>query len=362
MIESNLSKFFLSTAPEEMLCEIITFLPFRELIHMFMLSKKYCQLFMNSELLFHKLCIVFCKQYEVPLDDIDDQRKKVLNLMTDTTDRNHSTSSSSSIDSDHYSPRIYFQVLQRLIRAHGYRWDTEFPYYQQSDYSKIYKCDETTLSVLEQPLHGDFITIKARKLLMPGHFYTWQYKLEKYLPDETSNSFKVMVGVESLYFFPFGSQHSGDVIGWQASSKGCALITGPKQIVRSACAAFTHTHQQNLVNLSQNFQQGDSIIVEFDFRVPSEMKDEHAEEQRLYERYQYSQQQARQLGKIRFSLLWKSTQREEKNLIHLTPWLDYGDPRFAPYVPACSVNDYQSISIGPNYQFYNSKQLLHDLE
>lgn len=39
------------------------------------------------------------------------------------------------------------------------------------------------------------------------------------------------------------------------------------------------------------------------------------------------------------------------SLVPLTPWLEFGDARFAPYVPACSVNEGQSLTIRPNYYY-----------
>ncbi|KAG2378360.1 hypothetical protein C9374_008503 [Naegleria lovaniensis] len=375
MIEANtnyeaLATFF-RTAPEEMLCEIISFIPFRDMIHMFLLSKHYYELLINSEVLFHKLCLVFCKINDIPLSVIDHQMKLLLKNDEFNNNKNHNNQNNiTNLESniEHQSIRNYLQVLKRIIRMHGYSWDTEFTYYQNSTkYSTVYTCDERTLCVLEKPSHGDFVTVKARKLLIPGHVYSWRFDLESYKPEQVSNGFKVMLGVESLDFFPFGEQSSGDVIAWQSASKGCALILGPKEVIRSACSDKTDATLKLQTMKSDEyteFQTGDSIIVEFDFRVKI-VTDPQAEAFRekyrkklnttcRLEKYFSGKQtitsgdDAR--GKIRFSLLRKNHFDGDKPKIHrLTEWLEFGESRFAPYVPACSVNKHQSISIHPNF-------------
>ncbi|KAF0974708.1 hypothetical protein FDP41_006182 [Naegleria fowleri] len=329
---------------------------------MFLLSKHYYELFMNSEVLFHKLCLVFCKVNDIPLQVIDHQMKLLLN---EGDDRSASILQCSSDTShphnrDHLS-RKYLQVFKCLIRNHGYSWDTEYSYYKAEKYSNIYTCNERTLCVLEKPLHGEFITVKARKLLNPGHFYSWRYDLELYNPTEVSNSFKIMLGVESLDFFPFNSQTSGDVVGWQSNSKGCALIIGAKEVIRSACAS-TKDSILHLPSCPKTFKTGDSIIVEFDFRV-KDVKDQEVEAYRETKRSKYffsriTSKNKVQFGKIRFYLLLRNEELESSSLHHemmqqelhpLTDWLEFGDPRFAPYVPACSLNKMQSVSILPRY-------------
>ena len=156
----------------------------------------------------------------------------------------------------------------QLISCFGYRWDTDYQYYKVAN---KFELTSNTLKTIERPSHGEFYTVKSVRLLKPGRYYKWKIKLDNYHPEIVSNSIKIMIGIESLNFFPFNDQRSGDVIGWQSESKGIALITGTKEIIHSVLSD-KHTY----CKLEHNFETGDIIQIEFDLtNVPNVIPLQH---------------------------------------------------------------------------------------
>ncbi|EFC49267.1 hypothetical protein NAEGRDRAFT_62800 [Naegleria gruberi] len=296
----------LSTVPSEMLYEIFANLPFVELLNIFTLNREIYNLLMESEYFFEKLCRIYCK-----LNDItESEYGKAVESVKERKDFKN----------------LYFSVMRELISCFGYKWDTEYQYYKVAN---KFELTSNTFKTIEKPSHGDFYTVKSVRLLKPGRYYKWKIKLDNYHPGIVSNSFKIMIGIESLNFFPFNDQHSGDVIGWQSESKGIALITGTKEIIHAGCGDKHKTFK-----VEQNFETGDIIQIEFDLtNVPNVIPLQHTTE-----RYSDIEDDVKYMGSVRFSLIRDKTTQE------LRPWYPFGDVRFAPFVPAVSVNSGQTIS------------------
>ena len=303
------------------------FLDWREICHMLILSKSLHKDFIHNELIYSKLCDRFCRNEEIPLGIVSDYLKQV----------------------DEREVNKYWVILKRLCNDHGYVWDVDYDYcYNQKGKDAYQIIDKKMLQVKDKPGHGEFVTLKSKKLLEAGKFYRWQFKIDHYDPN-IDNSFRIMVGFESVNFFPFKKQSSGDVIGWQGKSKGCALIVGTGEIVRSACGNHFEkpTKKENILP----FKNDDVIICELNLtqRDPNEARRGIYGNSTIAPLSCTSDLQGRKYndmpstsetsGKCRFILVRNGEKTE------LCDWIEAADMRFAPYAPAVSVNRNQTITL-----------------
>ncbi|KAL9647729.1 hypothetical protein ABK040_015217 [Willaertia magna] len=160
----------------------------------------------------------------------------------------------------------YKNTLQYLIENYlNYTFNTSIPFYDQNLYNDIYSIsnDNKTLTVVKEPKHGEFITICSKKEFKKGNLYKTIFKLNEYNPKRTKNFFKVMIGVESKYFFPWNNQSGNDVISWNTLSYGAAFIIGSQQIITKPNGQVPYL-LSNGVGYSYEFKSGDCIVMEVD--------------------------------------------------------------------------------------------------
>ncbi|KAL9652873.1 hypothetical protein ABK040_010905 [Willaertia magna] len=225
-------------------------------------------------------------------------------------------------------------------------------YNQFNDNSLLYY---SLFTSIHKPNHGDFITLRSTKDLLPGNSYRFLFKLDKYDPKATGNGFKIMVGVESKYFFPWNKQTSGDVIAWQNASFGAAFIVAPFQSLVDPIAPKSYkiidnnneSSNTNEVDEQASLKSGDCVIVDLDLTDgwnKEKLKEVQKIEKMVIEKVEncnknkekYSKDNS---AKIKFSFL-----DGESGILKCGNWLKFGNCGLT-YVPAISINEGQVVSI-----------------
>ncbi|KAL9656038.1 hypothetical protein ABK040_007657 [Willaertia magna] len=311
-----------TTLPTELFIDIITFLPLNDIISILLLSKEYYKQFNNHSLLFYSLCHVICKNYSISLDEIDNEMNELQN---------------------------YKQCFANLFEKYiNYKFDTSEPYYNKTEYyNKYYTLTnyDKTIQILDKPEHGEFITIHATKELKKGNRYKIIFKLDNYDPDKISNTFKVMVGVESKYFFPWHNQSSSDVIGWNKYDLGISFIVAEQ---KQLSKPYSPQHYElSNCSLQYQFKSGDCIVMEVDLtKIKKSSRNRDIEQQELsckelyYYSYNTKDKYIDYSALIRFSVIDCSS----RDLKHVGEWISFGNSHVT-YVPAVSINYGQTVSI-----------------
>ncbi|KAL9655441.1 hypothetical protein ABK040_016854 [Willaertia magna] len=312
--------------PSELFVDILSFLPLKDIISIFLISKQYYNQFNNNSLLFYTLCKNICKIHKISAE-IDKIQQK----------------NEEGID--------YKKSLQNLIENYlSYQFNTNINYYNEKDYNECYTISNNnhTLSVLAKPKHGEFITLCSNKEFKKGNLYKTIFKLNEYNPNAISNNFKIMVGVESKYFFPWTDQSSGDVIAWQSSSYGAAFIVGQLKQLTQAYSPIDY--KLNGIDYNYLFKSGDCIVMEVDLTKfkdlnkdlnnDQKMEEELNELNEMEEIYEYKNGIERdKSAKIRFSVFDCHLKK-----LNVGEWIEFGNSQIT-YVPSVSVNMGQTISI-----------------
>ncbi|KAL9643062.1 hypothetical protein ABK040_003863 [Willaertia magna] len=303
---------FINNLPTELFIDIITFLPLSDIISILILSKDYYKQFNNHSLLFYSLCNIICKNYYIPLNEINNEMDKLKDYK-----------------------KCFLNLFEQYVNL---KFDISVPYYK--NYQKIF----------EQPVHSDFITIYATKELKKGNKYKIIFKLNDYNPNKTMNTFKIMVGLESKYFFPWCHQSSLDVIGWEEHDLGLAFIVGQQMQLSKPYSPeyydFINSSSNNPYTVNYNFKTNDCIVMEVDLtnilessRNKEIQKEEfYCKEKKAYD-YNRNDQNIDHSALARFSVIDCN-----ENVKYVGEWIAFGNSHVT-YVPAVGLNVGQSVSI-----------------
>ncbi|KAL9651113.1 hypothetical protein ABK040_002830 [Willaertia magna] len=305
---------FINNLPTELFIDIITFLPLSDIISILILSKDYYKQFNNHSLLFYSLCNIICKNYYIPLNEINNEMDKLKDYK-----------------------KCFLNLFEQYVNL---KFDISVPYYKndQSNFfnftkNKYYSLTNynKTISVFEKPLHSDFITIYATKELKKGNKYKIIFKLNDYNPNKTMNTFKIMVGLESKYFFPWCHQSSLDVIGWEEHDLGLAFIVGQQMQLSKPYSPeyydFINSSSNNPYPVNYNFKTNDCIVMEVDLtNILESSRNKEIQKEEFY-------------SLARFSVIDCN-----ENVKYVGEWIAFGNSHVT-YVPAVGLNVGQSVSI-----------------
>jgi len=295
-----------------MVSEIITFLNGKDFVSVLVLSRSLYNEYIHSALIFSKLCHRVCHSEGLSTKTL----QNYINQLQPTTNENNT----------------YRWVLKQLLADVGYVWDETYPYKKDDLKNVEFTIDKRNFHVIgSKNLLSSFVTIKSKKKLNQGFLHKWQFKLNC-ITEDIHNTYRIMIGFESVDYFPWKNQTSIDVVGYSSDSNGCALIVGSGTIVRG--------NKQSLIDPSiLPFKNNDVIECQLDLHNKQNIEPNILSENERGTRYGKRNAGSTFCGKCRFLLIRDGETRE------LCKWFNVADLTYAPYTPAASLNLKQQISL-----------------